>query len=106
MAKRSQRVKNDPSSSGLAERDCEQQPCRSGLLETRGLGQIDLEPIAFALISASHLGARVAEMFLHMGFFDLRRGGEAGAQRKAPKGALAFALGQIDLGRLDGARNP
>jgi len=86
-------VKTDPSSSGLAERGCEHQTRRSGLLETRSLGQIDLEPIALALIATGHLGAGVAKMFLHVRLFDPRGGGEAGAQRMAAKGALAFALG-------------
>ena len=57
------------------------------------LGEIDLEPVAFALITPCHFSAGVAEVALDMGFLDLRRGGEAGAQRMAPKGALAFALG-------------
>ena len=64
-------------------------------LQPRGLGEIDLEPVAFALIAAGHFGAGVAEVLLHMRFLDLRRGGEAGAQRMAAEGALAFALGQI-----------
>ena len=64
-------------------------------LQPRRLGEIDPEPIAFALIAAGHFGAGVAEVLLHVRFLDLRRRGEAGAQRMAPKGALAFALGQI-----------
>ena len=34
-------------------------------------------------------------MLLHMRLLDLRRGGEAGAQRMAAEGEPSFALGQI-----------
>jgi hypothetical protein len=48
----------------------------------RGLGEIDFEAVAFALVAAGHLGAGVAEMLLPMGFFDLGRGGEAANARR------------------------
>ena len=64
-------------------------------LEPRGLGEIDPKAVAFPLVAAGHFGAGVAEVLLHMRLLDLRRGGEAGAQRMAAEGAFALALGEI-----------
>ncbi len=69
---------------GLGDRS---QPGRSG--------EIDLEPVALALIAAGHFRAGVAEMALDMCFFDFRGAGEAGAQRMAGKRQLSFALAEI-----------
>jgi hypothetical protein len=69
----------------LAERFNLGPPCHSNYKnlflpsQSGGLGEIDFEPVAFPLVSASHFGAGVAEVALDMGFLDLRGGGEAGA---------------------------
>ncbi len=97
MAKRSQRVKNDPSSSGLAERICEDRTCRSDHLETGGLGRIDLESIAVALIAACHFGGGVAKVILDIGFLDLRRRGEAGPPRMAAEVNNASPVSHLTL---------
>ena len=64
-------------------------------LQPRGLGEVDCEPVAFALVAAGHFGAGVAEMPLDVGFLDLRGGREAGAQRMAAEGEPPLALGQV-----------
>ena len=64
-------------------------------LEAGRLGEVDLEPVAFALVAAGHFGAGVAEVFLHMRLFDLGGRGQTGAQRMAAEGEPPFALGQI-----------
>ena len=63
--------------------------------QPRSPGEIDLEPVAFALMSPGHFGAGVAEVFLHMHFLDLRRGGEPGAQGMAAEGEATLAFRQI-----------
>ena len=45
-----------------------------------GLGEVDAEAIATALVAAGHFGAGVAELFLHIALVDLGGGGQAGAQ--------------------------
>ena len=70
-----------------------------------GLGEIDPKAVAFPLIAAGHFGAGVAKVFLHMRLFDLRRGGEAGAQGMAAEGAFSFALGQIAANPRRAARS-
>ena len=64
-------------------------------LEAGRLGEVDCEPVAFALVAPGHFGAGVAKMLLDVGLLDLGRGGQAGAQRMAAEGKPALALGQI-----------
>lgn len=49
-------------------------------LKTRGLGEVDPESVAPALVAAGHLGGGVAEVLLDVALVDLGRGGEPGAQ--------------------------
>ena len=63
--------------------------------QSRRLGEIDPEPVAFPLLSAGYFGAGVAEMALDMRFLDFRGAGEAGAQRMAGKRQFSFALAEI-----------
>ena len=63
--------------------------------QPRGLGEIDLEPVALPLVSAGHFSAGVAEMALDMRLLDFRGAGEAGAQRMAGKRQFPFAFGKI-----------
>ena len=64
-------------------------------LEAGRLGEVDREPVAFALVAAGHFGAGVAEVLLHVGLLDLGGRGEAGAQRMAAEGEPPLALGQV-----------
>ena len=64
-------------------------------LQPGRLRQIDLEPIALALISAGHFGAGVAEMLLNVSLLNLGGGGEAGAQRVAAERQATLAFGKI-----------
>ena len=68
---------------GTRDRRRRMRPGEHRLLQPRGLGQIDAEAVAPALIAPGHFGAGVAELLLHVAFVDFRRGGEAGAQRMA-----------------------
>src|SRR3984957_160991 len=64
-------------------------------LKPRGFGEVDLEPVAFALVAAGDFCAGVAEMLLDMGLLDRGRGGQAGAQRMATEGDPPLALRQV-----------
>ena len=70
-------------------------PRQGRALQSRGLRQIDPEPVSAALVTAGHFGRGMAELFLHMALVDLCRGGEAGAQRMAGEFLRPFALGEI-----------
>src|ERR1700722_2782285 len=59
------------------------------VLEAGRLGEVDFEPVAFALVATGHFGAGVAEMVLDMGLLDLGRGGQSRAPRMAAKGRPA-----------------
>jgi hypothetical protein len=58
-----------------ASNDCKLQSC--------GLGEVDAEALAAALVAPGHLGARMTKLLLDVALVDLGRGGEAGAQRMA-----------------------
>jgi hypothetical protein len=64
-------------------------------LQPRRLSEINLKPVAFALIPAGHFSAGVAEMPLNVGLFDLGGGGKAGAERMAAEREPPFALGKV-----------
>ena len=54
---------------------------RQTVLQPGRLGEIDPEPLPSALVTASHLGAGMAELFLNVTLVDLGSRGQAGAQR-------------------------
>src|ERR1700733_5045128 len=64
-------------------------------VKPRRLGEVDREPIAFALVASGHFGAGVAEMLLDMGLLDLGRGSQAGAERMAAEREPPLALHQV-----------
>ena len=64
-----------------------------------GLGEIDAEPVAPALVAAGHLGAGVAELLLDVALVDLGGGGEAGAQRMSGEFLLPLRLRRDRRGR-------
>jgi hypothetical protein len=64
-------------------------------LKPRRLGEVDFEPVAFALVAPGHFGAGVTEVLLHMRLFDLGGRGETSAQRMAAEREAPLALGQV-----------
>ena len=63
--------------------------------QSRGLDQVDAEPLPAALAAARHFGGGVDKLLLDMTFVDLGAAGQAGAQGVTREETDAFRLRQV-----------
>ena len=71
--------------------------------QSRGLDQVDAEPLPAALAAARHFGGGVDKLLLDMTFVDLGAAGQAGAQGVTREETDAFRLRQVGAqGRREG----